>query len=401
MPLFEPFTAIRYANTDSWSEVTAPPYDVLSQDDVTALAAHEHNIVWIDVPGGDESRYDVAASRLLDWLTSGILVQEDDPAFYIYRMEMTDSFGRHRVISGVMGGLEVVDEGAGGVLAHERTTEKDSTDRLELTKATGANMSPVWGLALAGGLTEALAEPGEPVGRLECDGVVHTVERITDPARINRIREIIGSDDVLLADGHHRYGVARKYRDLIRKKTASKSTEAEFALAFVNELTADQLAIDAIHRIYNGVSTKQLKEDLSACFAFEPYNGELNSDSLAQMVSLGRLLFINPGGKAEWMIPREGAFDGVRNLDGAWLEHALAGSLAEVSYQHGIDEVRAIVETKNPFTRPAGAVLIRPTSIDEIIATAREGLLMPPKSTFFTPKLRTGLLIRPTAQLPA
>lgn len=374
---------------------------MLSQDDVTALAAHEHNIVWIDVPGGDESRYDVAASRLLDWLTSGILVQEDDPAFYIYRMEMTDSFGRHRVISGVMGGLEVVDEGAGGVLAHERTTEKDSTDRLELTKATGANMSPVWGLALAGGLTEALAEPGEPVGRLECDGVVHTVERITDPARINRIREIIGSDDVLLADGHHRYGVARKYRDLIRKKTASKSTEAEFALAFVNELTADQLAIDAIHRIYNGVSTKQLKEDLSACFAFEPYNGELNSDSLAQMVSLGRLLFINPGGKAEWMIPREGAFDGVRNLDGAWLEHALAGSLAEVSYQHGIDEVRAIVETKNPFTRPAGAVLIRPTSIDEIIATAREGLLMPPKSTFFTPKLRTGLLIRPTAQLPA
>ena len=111
--------------------------------------------------------------------------------------------------------------------------------------------------------------------------------------------------------------------------------------------------------------------------------------TLAAMVRDGRLVLIGPDG-AEWMTPKPAAFVDVRPLDGAWLEHALASTPGDVTYQHGLDEVLAAVDGGEVVA----AVLIRPVSIDEIERTAREGLLMPPKSTFFTPKLRTGFVIR-------
>ena len=124
-------------------------------------------------------------------------------------MRFTDAAGARRDLVGVLGGLEVVDEGAGGVLPHERTTPKASTDRLDLTRATNANLSPVWGLSLARGLTALLDAPGEPVGAVTVDGVEHVVERVADPDRIAAIRDHLGGDDVLIADGHHRYAISR------------------------------------------------------------------------------------------------------------------------------------------------------------------------------------------------
>lgn len=401
MPRFEPFNAIRYAPEVNLDDVIAPPYDVLSTEDVIELGLRsKHNITWIDVPRGDSSRYKVAAYLLHEWLEKSILVREPQPSFTIYRMDLVDASGVARTISGVLGGLEVVDEGAGGVLPHERTTRKASTDRLDLTKATAANLSPVWGLSLASGLTMALAEPGEPVGELTVEGVRHRVERVSDPARIQRIRSVIDSDDVLLADGHHRYSISRTYRDLVRKATKRKDTAAELTLTFINELVEDQLSIEAIHRIYHGISHAELKHDLAGSFTFEPLAERPNPKTLAQMERDGRLVLMSPNGEGEWLVPRPGAFEGVRALDGAWLEHALAGSRAQVDYQHGLDEVLAELKGSGRFAKRAGAVLTRPTSMAEIMRTAREGVLMPPKSTFFTPKLRTGLVIRPTARLP-
>ncbi|MGI5950498.1 MAG: DUF1015 family protein [Brooklawnia sp.] len=401
MPRFEPFNAIRYASDVSFDEVIAPPYDVLSDDDVRELYRRsDYNITHIDVPTGGGDRYKVAAFLLTEWLEKGVLVREPQPSFTIYRMDLIDSMGQERTISGVLGGLEVVDEGAGGVLPHERTTKKASTDRLDLTIATAANMSPVWGLSLATGLTKALAAPGEPLGQLVVDGVTHRVERVTDPERVAQISQIIGRDDVLIADGHHRYGISRTYRDKVRAATKRKGTAAEFTLTFVNELVDDQLSIEAIHRIYSGISLDRLKADLSGSFTFQQLPGSVNPETLSIMERDGRLVLLHPNGSAEWLTPRPGAFDGVRALDGAWLEHALAGSRAEVGYQHGLDEVAAALKGSGPFGKPTAAVLIRPTSLTEIERTAREGLLMPPKSTFFTPKLRTGLVIRPTARLP-
>lgn len=396
MPRIAPFPAVRFAPGSDLQKVIAPPYDVLSGADVAELGARDpHNIVHIDVPTGGEDRYDVAARSLTEWLDDGVLVRDDAPTLTIYRMSFTDATGAARTIVGVLCGLEVVDLDAGGVLPHERTTAKAVTDRLDLTRATATNLSPVWGLSLASGLTAALAEPGEPVGEMVADGVVHTVERIADPDRIATITAVLAADDVLIADGHHRYAISRSYRDEVRAATGRDDTDAEFTLTFVNELVADQLSIEAIHRVYTGTTIERLRAELSGCFDLEPAPAPTPA-VLAQMVELGRLVLLSPDGSAEWLVPKPGAFDGVRALDGAYLEQALAGSSAEVSYQHGLDEMLALVGSG----AVAAGILIRPTSLAEIQRTAREGLLMPPKSTFFTPKLRTGLVIRPTAPLP-
>ena len=160
-------------------------------------------------------------TRCATWIDDAVLVADDSPTFTIYRMRFTDATGTDRDIVGVLGGLEVVDEGAGGVLPHERVTPKASTDRLDLTRSTGANLSPVWGLSLAAGLTELLAEPAEPIASVTVDGVEHIVERVTDPDRIRAIGALLAADDVLIADGHHRYGISRTYRDERREATGA------------------------------------------------------------------------------------------------------------------------------------------------------------------------------------
>jgi uncharacterized protein (DUF1015 family) len=394
VPRFEPFPALRYAPGVDWSRVIAPPYDVLSEADLDRLEAFDaHNIVHVDVPRERDGagRYDAAGARLREWIAAGVLVRDDEPSFTLYRMAFVDATGRDRDIVGVLGALEVVDEGAGEVLPHERTTPKASTDRLDLTRATNANLSPVWGLSLADGLTRLLVEPGEPIGSVTFDGVTHTVERVTDPARVAAISAMVWSDDVLIADGHHRYGVARLYRDEVRAATGADDTAAELTLAFVSELVADQLSVEAIHRVYRDIDRAVLVSALEAGFELEPA-GPVDAATLAEMERRGCLCLVDRDGSGTWLLPRPGAFDDVRALDGAWLEHVLDGTDASVTYQHGVSELRELMATDPSVT---AAVLIRPVSVAEIERTAREGLLMPPKSTFFTPKLRTGLVVRP------
>jgi uncharacterized protein (DUF1015 family) len=392
VPRFEPFAALRYAATEI-DDLITPPYDVLSEADLDALAARsEHNFVHVYVPrerDGD-GRYAAAAELCQSWIESGVIVRDPVPSFTIYRMAFTDEAGREREIVGVLGGLEVVDEGAGGVLPHERTTPKAKTDRLDLTRATVANMSPVWGLSLARGLTDLLAEPGEPVASVVVDGVRHSVERITQPARLAAITELVGSDDVLIADGHHRYSIARTYRDEVRERTGSTDTPTELTLTFVSELIAEQLSVAAIHRVYRDISRVDLIRGLSRCFELWQ-TPTVGPQTLVEMDERGYLCLVYPDGTGEWLMPRDGAFDDVRSLDGAWLEHALADTTASVSYQHGVHEVLDLM-TNDPSV--TASVLIRPVSVAEIERTARERLLMPPKSTFFTPKLRSGLVVR-------
>jgi uncharacterized protein (DUF1015 family) len=388
VPRFEPFAAIRYA-TDDLASVLAPPYDVLSEADVDALEARSrHNVVRIDVPRGGEDRYDLAAKTMHGWLDEGILVVDRLPSFTIYRMRFTDSAGERRDIAGVLGALEVVDREAGGVLPHERTTAEASTDRLDLTRATAANLSPVWGLSLSSGLTELLAEPGEAVGAVTEAGVEHVVERITDPLRIAAIRDKLAADDVLIADGHHRYGVARSYRDEVREATGRTDTPAELTLAFVNELIEEQLSVEAIHRLYTNIDESELADALARSFELTPTDRP-SPATLAEMATKEFLVLFTREGT--WRLhAKPGRFDGVRALDGGWLETALADLPLTVTYQHGLDETLSEVENG----RASAAVLIRPVNVAEIERTAREGLLMPPKSTFFTPKLKTGIVIR-------
>jgi len=122
--------------------------------------------------------------------------------------------------------------------------------------------------------------------------------------------------------------------------------------------------------------------------------GAIGPDTLASMRARRSLCLVDRDGHGTWLDPRPGAFEGVRALDGAWLEHLLATTGADVAYQHGVDELLALMGDDPSVV---AAVLIRPVAVDEIERTAREGLLMPPKSTFFTPKLRTGFVVRELA----
>ena len=397
MPRFEAFAALRYAPGEPLDEVTAPPYDVLSTADVEALRArHPLNITAVDVPlerdGGD--RYEQAAERLAGWLASGAMRRDPVPSLTLYRVRFVDAAGRNRNTVGVIGALEVVDEGADGVLPHERTTPKASTDRLELTRATRCNLSPIWGLSLTAGLSRLLADQGDVVGTCrDADGVVHQVERVDDPARIAAITAAVGAHTVLIADGHHRYAVSRQYRDEVRAATGRVDTDAELTMTYVAELVEEQLSIDPIHRLYRGIGADALAHRLSAFFDLADAGG-VTTSAVAEAIERGALCLVRPDGIGTWLTPRADAFTGMRQLDGAYLEHALAGAAnIEVEYQHGVQHVL----DRLAAGQAEAAVLVRPTSIDEIRRTATEHVLMPPKSTFFTPKLRTGLVIRPLA----
>ena len=256
--------------------------------------------------------------------------------------------------------------------------------------STNTNLSPVWGLSLTAGLTDLLRDPAEHVGRCTDEhGVVHVVERVTDPARVAAISAAVSANPVLIADGHHRYAISRTFRDEVRS-TRGNDTAAELTLTYVAELVEEKLSIDAIHRLYLGVTPERLLEVLSASFDTAEA-GPVTPAFAAEVVQRGALCLVRPDGTGVWLTPRTAAFDGVRALDGAYLEHALREHDIDVTYQHGVQHVVDMVAEG----RAAVGVLIRPTGIVEIRRTADERVLMPPKSTFFTPKLRTGPVLRP------
>ena len=393
MPKFEPFTALRYATSGDThiTALTSPPYDVFDETVRAHYAAlNTHNIVKVDYPveADGDSRYDKAASVLQEWTTSGVLARDSSPTFSIYRMTFTDEAGRTRTTIGVVGALEVVDEGAGGVLPHERTTPKAKTDRLDLTRATRANISPIWGLSLTAGLTAALEEPGVIVA--ECtdeDGVHHVLERVDSAERIAKISQLVSSHPVLIADGHHRYAISRTYRDECRAHGGPHG--AELTMTYVAELVQEQLSVAAIHRLYD-ISVDALRTALENHYSFSDA-GAVTTATIAAMDTLGCLCLVSPDGSGTYLTPKENTFEGVRALDSSRLEHALSETEHSVTYQHGVNDVLLRLRNNECST----AILIRPVSLAEIRRTADTGELMPPKSTFFTPKLRTGMLMRP------
>ena len=392
MPRFEPFAALRYSTheTTDITKLTSAPYDVFDEDQRANYAATDaHNIVLLDYPidADGPSRYQLSADRLTEWRNNGHIVSDDSATFSIYRMTFTDEAGTTRTTVGVIGALEVVDEGAGGVLPHERTTPKAKTDRLDLTVATHANLSPVWGLSLTQGLTAALNAPGEVVAQCTDEqGVHHVLERISDAARIASISRLVSESPVLIADGHHRYAISRTFRD--QSRTAGNPGGAELTMAYVAELVQEQLSVAAIHRLYD-IDNASLLSVLSSHYDTADA-GRVGPHTISDMDTRGSVCLVSPDGHGTFLTPRPDTFDGVRDMDSARLEHALRNTDHSVTYQHGVTEV----VSKLVAGVAASAILIRPVSLAEIRRTADTGELMPPKSTFFTPKLRTGMVMR-------
>ena len=399
MPRFLPFRGVRYdVDRADPALVTAPPYDVLDADDRAALAArHPANAVVVDLPVDGDDPYATAGATLRSWLAEGTLVQDAEESFYVYRMETIDRSGRVRQTTGVFGALELSRPGEGGILPHEHTTPKAKSDRLNLLRGTNANLSAVWGLSPAAGLSKLLDLDEPPLADwTDDDGVHHLLWRVHDQARLEAIAEAVGNEPVVIADGHHRYETSLAYRDERRATGAPVGQAADAVLVYVVELVDDELNVLPIHRLVEG-----LPADLDLVGALAPWfevgsadgdaSGAAAPEDLAErMVAEGALVLVTTGGL--WFLrPRPEAMAGARDLDSSRLDVALAGFPPhELTFQHGIDQV---VERVRRGDAQAG-VLLRPASVAQIVDIAHGGERMPPKTTFFHPKPRTGVVFR-------
>ena len=391
MPRFEPFIGIRYDTTSlDLALITAPPYDVISPSDRVALiASAPANVVRIDLPVDGDDPYGDAAQLFNRWRTEGTFVDDSAPSFTVYRMEAPDENGIIRRTTGVIGAMELTQPGEGEILPHEFTTPKAKSDRLDLLRSTRSNLSAVWGLSPATGLTALLDTTDAPLCRFEADGVTHTVWRITDEARINAIRSAISSAPIVIADGHHRYETSLAYRDE-RRTSDGDGGAANAVMTFVVELVEDELDVAPIHRLIS-----DLPDDLDLVAAFAPFFESepfpsSGQPTIRELQELGGLALVTSEGT--WLLrPRPNTIAATRDLDSSRLDLALA-ALPEHSlgYQHGVDHIHAAVRSG---TAQAG-VLLRPVRVDQIIEIAEGGEKMPPKSTFFAPKPRTGVVFR-------
>jgi uncharacterized protein (DUF1015 family) len=373
MPRFEPFAGLRYAPEVPLCDVTAPPYDVIDGAERALLASRsDANAVVFDLPDEADGpqRYERANAVLEALQERGVLRTDDRPSFYAYRMTYP---GGHT--TGVIGGLEL---GAPDVLPHEQTTRKAKSDRLDLLRATRHNLSAIWGLSLAKGLTDLVRPTREPDGACtDDDGVLHELWRIDDPDAMATIAERVSSAPVVIADGHHRYETSLAYRDEIGGRGPH-----ELTMALVVELTEDELDVRPIHRLLRGLPADDLARALEAAFEVAPGSpAEPSADGLVLV-----------GQSAAWLLrPRD---DDEHELDSIRLEAALAGVPGvSVEYQHGDD----IVLRRVAAGEADAGVLIRPATVSQIAATAHGGDRMPPKTTFFWPKPRTGFVFRSLA----
>ncbi len=393
MARFEPFAAIRYDLTRSeLGRVIAPPYDVIDAPQRAELAARDpHNAVRIDLPdeADGDGRYEVARGLLAGWLEDGTLVVDERPSFTLYRMTATDDAGFERRTTGVIGALELSPPGT-DILPHEHTTKKAKSDRLDLLRSCRANLSAIWGLSLAKGLTDLLPVDGPPLADLvDEDDVRHTIWRVDEPGTCAAISAAVAEHPVVVADGHHRYETSLAYK--AEREAADGSAGAAGAtLAFLVELVEDELTVHAIHRLISGLPDgTEVAARLAPWFedAGPPPDGVPVSTA---MQDAGCLTLVLPD-REVLLRPRPDALSEARDLDSSRLDVGLAALPPhQLTFQHGVQNVRAAVASG---AAQAG-VLLRPATVAQIEATAHGGERMPPKTTFFHPKPKTGLVFR-------
>jgi uncharacterized protein (DUF1015 family) len=392
VPRFEPFAGVRY-DTDivDLSDVVAPPYDVIDDAHRGELQARSpYNAVRVELPQDDatRSRYESADCTFREWQAAGVLLTDDEPAFYGYRMGFHDEHGRARQTSGVIGALELSHPGEAGIMPHERTLSKARDDRLNMLRTCRANLSPVWMLSLATGLSGLCEVAEPPIARCtDEDGVHHRLWRLTAPGLVDAIRSAVASTPLVIADGHHRFETAVAYRDERRATDGGTAGEAELIMALVVELVDEQIDVHAIHRLVSGLPAGA---DVPALLDpwFEPFESAGDMDTLPdRMADAGALGLVLPS--STWLLrPRSPA---EHDVDSARLAPALdALPSAGVSFQADPAKVAAAVAAG----QADAGVLLRPAPVAQIASTALDGWRMPEKTTYFAPKPRTGMVFR-------
>ncbi len=401
MPEFHAFRGLRYdtaalgAPLDS---LVAPPYDVIDESERSALAdRHEANAVRLIAPqpldsGGD--RYAAAHALMTAWREERKLVSDPSPRFYGYRMSYTDFSGTTRTTSGVLGalGLPPGGPGTGDVLLHEHTTHKAKSDRFALLAATRANLDPIWLLSTATDLP--VGRWDEALGSCVADGVRHELFAIDETELVKEISQSVAAAPAVLADGHHRFETACSYRESVAGTPAQAGADA--MLALVVPLVEDELTIQPIHRVVRS-GPPDLRDRLAR--DFEVSRPERPTDVAHEIGSASGIMFVDAAG-ASLLTPRSATRERVRrawpatvrDIDAAVVETVVADLVDASSWElrHDATATAAAVGTGDV----SAVLLLRAPTVAQTRSAAIAGDRMPAKTTFFAPKLRTGLVFR-------
>lgn len=396
----QPFRGLRYNPeiVGDWGKVLGPPYDIVDAAQTASLkASSPYQIAHIETAAGDEIA--AAAQSLLDWRNSGAIIQDDAPSYYLHEHR----FGDGQVRRAIFGAVELTPWGD-GVMAHERTMPGPKATRTALRSVVGADISPL--MAFVPDADGALAELIELASQLpllhegtDPTGDSHTLRRIDGANTVMRIGDAFANDTIYMADGHHRYESALASID---DRPGSRSVLMGIACA-----NDPALVVGATHRVVHTKIPASLLAQLGRSFRIT----ESLANDLAGSLSEGSSSIGLITGQGAWMLePTAAASDAMpddfpdawRNLAPAVLQHvilepllgidadALAGGQA-VTYTHHLDE---LLEAVNHGAASAGFVLPAPT-LQDVIDTADAGSFMPQKSTYFVPKLPTGLVLHP------
>jgi len=412
----EPLRALHYnlEKTGGLQDVIAPPYDVIDAAQRAALERRSpYNVVRIDLPSGDDP-YMAAAQELAAWRAEGVIVQDDDPALWALEQDYTGPDGARRTRRGFLGRVRVEQYGAGRIRPHERTHPGPKEDRLRLTRSTKANLSPIFSLFSdpAGTAWAALqpATDGAPWGAAtDEDGTEHRLWRVQDPAAIDAVKAALRDAELLIADGHHRYETARIYADEV-----GGSGDHRYVLMCLVALQDPGLTVFPTHRLLKRLTPAQ-QEALAGAIRRDFEIEELPDAALLAPVAGSeqiRIGYIDSHFRRPLMLTLKDTTIGdaaladrseaYRRLDTAVLEVLiLKGALGMTD--EDIDQLRQLGYARDTAQALElvdcgeydAAFLMAPTPIEQVQAVAAAGESMPPKSTYFFPKVPTGLLFNP------
>ncbi len=411
----EPLTAIHYdlAVAGPLADVVAPPYDVIDESERVALVEKSRfNIVEIDLPRADGDPYVHAASVLADWLEQGVLVRDDEPAIWALEQVYTGPDGVQRTRRGFFCRVRLEEYGPGRVRPHERTHPGPKEDRLRLTRATKADVSPIFSLHSDPGQSAwaALAPfaAEEPWGEVTLGDTAHRIWRVSDADTIATVQAATAGRELLIADGHHRYETMLSYA-----KEVGGEGPHNYILMCLVALEDPGLTIFPTHRLVGGLDADRraaLRGAVERDFLVE----DVPLESLAPPPGRGPLTMgYYDGGHRRPLrltLRDQGIADraladfspAYRELDTGVLEAlilkgALGMSEEDIAHFNGMFYARTVEEAVAMVDSGAfeAAFVMRPTPVEQVREIAEAGENMPPKSTFFYPKLLTGLLLNP------
>jgi len=424
------FRAIRYATTPGARDLSnrlAPPYDVLTDADKRALLDRDpRNFVKIDLPhtppksAGPPEAYTAANDQLAAWLADGTMVRDGKPALYVYHQRFTHC-GTEYVRKMFFARLRLEPFGSGNVFPHERTFGGPKEDRLCLTKATKANLSPIFGLyqdaenRVALRLEQAIGD--EPVAIGSLDGVENRMWTVTDSTTIDEVTTLIRPKATFIADGHHRYGTGLMHRDWLSEQHGSLPDDhpANFVLCVFCAMEDPGLLILPTHRVSVGVaatvdsfrSDEQIEvipldaADANAAVralgtygpqAVAMYRPKDRSYTVLRPKRSNLLDDLEPDRTPAWRALGL-AFLHAYLLDRVVTPKLCGGTAPEIRYLKAAEA--AIAEAgKSGGT----AFLMQATTMEEMRSVCQAGDLMPQKSTYFYPKLASGLVINPLTE---